>query len=961
MKNLRYLLAVLALAGCLAALADGRWTPPTLPDVNNVVPRLTQPLTVDGRLTEWGSAACVPIRAQSNIIYRGGNHQWLGPADAGMEAFCAWTADGLALAVNVTDNEIINTKQPAMYYEQDCVELFVDARADDKFGKAPYSKGAYQLFVRPPLKGQAPDLVLANGSKLEGARVAGVATAKGYMVEVFLPLAVFPGFTPKAGASVGFEFMLDDYDARDGDQAQPCAMNVQAVRDLWQAPQKFMKWSLIDGGAETSAELGAQAHVGARKVMGGNEKLTVGIDLGTGLSARAGSARIRLIAPDGATVAKSTVKLSNAPAPWQAAKRGAFTWPTGKLQEGYYTLSVTIDGKDGRALCSYNQPILSVGSMLEDMYARLGKANVAALSQTNPLQAAGYLAAGACVERLKRGIETSNLDAITWAQSEFNTRMAVLEGGTPAMNSLLDLLALGANPEAQVRVEFNNPAMAIVYFYSGSIPFAEAMIRDLGSVEEAQKAVDPAGFPSGGEVPSPEQLTIAGKPALLRNTGFIFQTSDVSRYNPAGLVLRFDKTYGTAYLVDPGLLNAHKADAVVYRPDCPPNIRGVVERWAAARKVPEKSLQDALKNQSIVIAGSVPSAEEGMPKIADVYWPKPASGFNSLAVADGTRLITLMTPSRTVAVRMAELILAGKPISPQDADTLRVELVKTCRQQLGPMGPKGPVILAGPGMQTARLPEGLQAYCGDLHMHTFYSDGSVSPIALTLECMAAGLDYMAITDHMTLDGAKLAQGLLKRYGFAYPLTVGQEINKGWTHFNAYPLKTALPFTTEYETIKAAHAQGAVVQWNHPDRSEEWNKAQYFKALGGTALDAWEHIPGHYEEWKAQGMLPVITGTSDTHGPIPWSERTLILAPSAQGEDIAEAIRARQAIAVSLYEQRPEIFFGSDDMRSVAWSLLADGEGLKQTHAARLKAILKNADLVGLLKASPPRVVTPDAK
>ena len=940
MRHLRYFLAVLALAGSLAALADGRWTPPTVPAAKNVVPRLTQPLTLDGHLTEWGSAACVPIRAQGNIIYRGGTHQWLGPADAGMETFCAWTPDGLALAANVTDTEVINTKPPASYYAQDCVELFVDARADEKFGKAPYSKGAYQLFVRPPVNGQAVDIVLSNGSKLEGARVVGTTTAKGYAIEVLLPWSAFPGFTPKAGAPVGFEFMLDDYDARDGDMAQPCAMNVQAVRDLWRYPQNFMKWSLIDGGVETSQELGVQAHVDARKIMSANEKLTVGIELGTGLSARAGSARIRLIAPDGAVVAKSTVKLSNAPAPWQAAKRGAFIWPTGKLQEGYYTLSVTLDGKDGRILGAYHQPILSVGNMLDDMYARLGKANVAALAQIDPLQAAGYLAAGACVERLKRGIETSNLDAITWAQSEFNTRMAVLEGGTPAMNSLLDLLALGANPESQVRVEFNNPTMAMVYWYSGSIPFAEAMVRDLGSEEQAKKAVEPAGFPLL------EQLTIAGKPALLRIADVIYQPSEISRYRPDNQALYFNKNYGTAYLVNLDLLNYFVADSVVYRTDCPPQVRKAVEGWAAEHKVTVKNLPDSLKDSYVMIAGGLPSAEEGMPKIADTRQLKPVSGFYDLTVKDGTRVITLRSPSRAVAVRMAELILTEMPISPQDADALRTELVKACAPKTLPA-----------------LPTDLQAYCGDLHMHTFYSDGIVSPAALILECMYAGLDYMAITDHNTLDGALLGKALLAKHGFAYPLTIGEEITASWSHFNAFPLKSLVDWTGSlYDITKAVHMQGGVIMWNHPGFPDSpFYRAQWPGVLDKTSLDAWEHVPDYYEEWKAQGKLPLIIATSDTHGSTPGSERTLILAPSAQGEDIAEAIRAKRAVAVSLYEQRPDIFFGSQEMRDVAWALLADGEALKQTHANRLKTMLKDADLVGLLKASPPRVVAPDTK
>jgi hypothetical protein len=292
-----------------------------------------------------------------------------------MEAFCAWTPDGLALAANVTDNEVINKKSPATYYEHDCVELFVDARADDRFGKAPYSKGAYQFFVRPPLKDQAPDIVLAFGQKLEGVRMAGQTTPKGYAIEVLVPWSAFPGFTPKAGAPVGLEFMLDDYDARDGTEAQPCAMNCQSIRDLWQAPQNFMKWSLAD--ELNIASLGAQAHLDARKIFFDNEKLTVGIELCSALSARAAGARVRLIAPDGRDALNRTIKLAAMPAPWQAAKRGKLTWPTGKLQEGYYVLSFTVDGKDGRPLGMSSQPILSVGNMLEEMYAQLGKVNIA--------------------------------------------------------------------------------------------------------------------------------------------------------------------------------------------------------------------------------------------------------------------------------------------------------------------------------------------------------------------------------------------------------------------------------------------------------------------------------------------------------------------------------------------------------------------------------------------------------
>ena len=60
---------------------------------------------------------------------------------------------------------------------------------------------------------------------------------------------------------------------------------------------------------------------------------------------------------------------------------------------------------------------------------------------------------------------------------------------------------------------------------------------------------------------------------------------------------------------------------------------------------------------------------------------------------------------------------------------------------------------------------------------------------------------------------------------------------------------------------------------------------------GTALEGWEHIPPRYDEWKKAGRLPLVLGATDTHsGFYNYPERTVILAPSSSGSDLAEAIR-----------------------------------------------------------------------
>jgi hypothetical protein len=129
------------------------------------------------------------------------------------------------------------------------------------------------------------------------------------------------------------------------------------------------------------------------------------------------------------------------------------------------------------------------------------------------------------------------------------------------------------------------------------------------------------------------------------------------------------------------------------------------------------------------------------------------------------------------------------------------------------------------------------------------------------------------------------------------------------------------------------------------------------------VDAWEHVPPRYDEWKKAGILPAITGTTDTHngtfagGGHAGTERTVIIAPAPTGENLAEAIRNKRVVAVSL--TAPHFLYGSDEMTGIVWGALAEGKGLKEARAERLKATLKNADLMGLLRDSPTKPVRPE--
>ncbi len=55
---------------------------------------------------------------------------------------------------------------------------------------------------------------------------------------------------------------------------------------------------------------------------------------------------------------------------------------------------------------------------------------------------------------------------------------------------------------------------------------------------------------------------------------------------------------------------------------------------------------------------------------------------------------------------------------------------------------------------------------GDLHCHTHLSDGSMSIDDLIFYAKRAGLDFIAVTDHDTMDGVARAEVLGRRYGIS---------------------------------------------------------------------------------------------------------------------------------------------------------------------------------------------------
>ena len=122
------------------------------------------------------------------------------------------------------------------------------------------------------------------------------------------------------------------------------------------------------------------------------------------------------------------------------------------------------------------------------------------------------------------------------------------------------------------------------------------------------------------------------------------------------------------------------------------------------------------------------------------YRVVPRSEGGIVLAAEGTRSYSCIHLSVEAALEAVRLVIAGEPVAPSDIDPLRLAAARA----MGADSADG----ADPAF-----------YTGDVHSHTFYSDGRMSPVGLALAAAYAGLDYLVISDHNTVAGAQLAARL----------------------------------------------------------------------------------------------------------------------------------------------------------------------------------------------------------
>ena len=132
--------------------------------------------------------------------------------------------------------------------------------------------------------------------------------------------------------------------------------------------------------------------------------------------------------------------------------------------------------------------------------------------------------------------------------------------------------------------------------------------------------------------------------------------------------------------------------------------------------------------------------------------------------------------------------------------------------------PAGPGSPPAPASRPARRPlpadAGLTWLAGDLHAHTFHSDGVMSVAELAAHAVERGLDFVAVTDHNTVSHHGFLGPASARYGVT--LLPGQEVTTELGHAGVLGDAPWIDFREPASSwLAAAEAAGGLMSVNHP--------------------------------------------------------------------------------------------------------------------------------------------------
>ncbi len=264
---------------------------------------------------------------------------------------------------------------------------------------------------------------------------------------------------------------------------------------------------------------------------------------------------------------------------------------------------------------------------------------------------------------------------------------------------------------------------------------------------------------------------------------------------------------------------------------------------------------------------------------------------------------------------------------------------------------------------------------GELHLHSWWSDGHEDCAALVGNLRAAGYDFMAITDHYLMDYSEKAIEVYRNAPDVISLFTGEEVQIPSSRIHVVGIGSRESVNELFRRRRAeCEAEEAAIEKELTDLPPEIDKndfawrvwiARKIKSVGGMAIfvhphwlwnngffvhdlcaaellrrgeyDAFEVLNGGnrvisnnmqtalYNNLRAEGVTIPVVGSSDSHstekehGEAPGECYTLVFSKGRDFQSITQAIRDGYSVAVEYYqgEEAPRVY---GDYRMVKFAL-----------------------------------------
>ncbi|MDO8729657.1 MAG: sugar-binding protein [Candidatus Omnitrophota bacterium] len=153
----------------------------------------TAPVTVDGDLSDWADAPVWHKVDQKNqVVYGVGAWGW--DKDMSFKVAVRWEPKALLLAVDVSDNSVVQEKRGADMWEGDHIELWVDADLEGDYNEAVNSADDFQIGLSPGnFKDLKPEVHVwvpsVDKDSIQEIELAAKPREGGYTLEARLPVS----------------------------------------------------------------------------------------------------------------------------------------------------------------------------------------------------------------------------------------------------------------------------------------------------------------------------------------------------------------------------------------------------------------------------------------------------------------------------------------------------------------------------------------------------------------------------------------------------------------------------------------------------------------------------------------------------------------------------------------------------------------------------------------------------